>query len=455
MKKTTLTNLSIARLKPGAKRYEVSDTTLGLRLIVQPKPSGVLSWALRTTVNGTPAKITLGRYRSGDGKEKARDLPPILGDDLSLQEARELASKVMSEIRRGVDPRQVKRERKDAAAIAAANTFASVSEKYFVEECGMKVEGGVATFDREKKRSGRDSHRMVQRLVLPRLGNRPVTEITKQELRELIDGIAEANGIVAANRILTIVRAILFWREKRVDDFRAISFKGLKKTEPGARTRILNDDELRVVWRVASEADTPFNCLVRFLLLSCARRAEASAMTHSEVTEMLFKFDNGKAGILQIWTLPVSRSKTKMEVVRPLSKAAIQALKASPNLGCRFFFSTDGKVSLSAYSRFKRIFDARCLEVLKQDDPKAKPLPPWRIHDLRRTARSLLSRAGVHPDHAARCLGHAVAGQRATYDLHDFVPQMVDAFDRLADLIELITSPSDEAKVVPLRAREH
>jgi integrase len=226
----------------------------------------------------------------------------------------------------------------------------------------------------------------------------------------------------------------------------------MKKKEPGARTRVLNDDELKVIWRVASEADTPFNCLLRFLLLSCARRTEASAMTHSEVTEMLFKFDNGKAEVLQIWTLPASRSKTKTEVVRPLSKAAIQALKASPNTaGCRFFFSSDGQVSLSAYSRFKKIFDARVLAELRRHDPEAKPLPPWRLHDIRRTSRSLLSRAGVHPDISERALGHMIGGVRATYDLHDFVPQMVDAFERLAGLIELIVSPSEEGNVVRLR----
>jgi integrase len=73
----------------------------------------------------------------------------------------------------------------------------------------------------------------------------------------------------------------------------------------------------------------------------------------------------------------------------------------------------------------------------------------WRIHDLRRSSRSLLSRAGVNPDIAERCLGHALPAIRATYDRHRYLDEMAHAFEALAALIERIVNPTDT--VVALR----
>jgi integrase len=57
---------------------------------------------------------------------------------------------------------------------------------------------------------------------------------------------------------------------------------------------------------------------------------------------------------------------------------------------------------------------------------------------LRRTARSLLSRAGVNPDVAERCLGHAIPGVRGIYDRHRYIDEMRHAFEALAAEIERI-----------------
>ena len=77
-------------------------------------------------------------------------------------------------------------------------------------------------------------------------------------------------------------------------------------------------------------------------------------------------------------------------------------------------------------------------------------MPPWRVHDLRRTARSLLSRAKVDPDIAERVLGHALPGIRRVYDKHAYLSEKRDALERLAELIKSIVEPSP-SKVVPLR----
>jgi integrase len=67
------------------------------------------------------------------------------------------------------------------------------------------------------------------------------------------------------------------------------------------------------------------------------------------------------------------------------------------------------------------------------------------LHDLRRTSRTLLSRAGVAPDTAERCLGHAIVGVRATYDRHEYQSEKAAAFEALAALIERIVRPPEGA----------
>jgi hypothetical protein len=73
----------------------------------------------------------------------------------------------------------------------------------------------------------------------------------------------------------------------------------------------------------------------------------------------------------------------------------------------------------------------------------------WTLHDLRRTARSLMSRAGILSDHAERCLGHVIGGVRGVYDRHEFHAEKKRAYEALAAQIERIVNPQDN--VVPLR----
>ena len=150
-----------------------------------------------------------------------------------------------------------------------------------------------------------------------------------------------------------------------------------------ARARMLTDDELRAVWKVA-EGQGAFGRLVRFLLLTGARRTEAAAMPWAELTR-------------ETGHLPGPRNKTKLDLLRPLPKTALAVLGDKPN-GAVFVFSTDdGAMPISGYSKLKSEFDRAVAAELRKRDPQAQPLPNWTLHDLRRTSRSLMSRAKVRP----------------------------------------------------------
>src|SRR5262249_51657285 len=142
------------------------------------------------------------------------------------------------------------------------------------------------------------------------------------------------------------------------------------------------------------------------------------------------------------WLIPAARYKGKHDHLIPLSKRARQLLEAVPQVGRKgWVFTTNGTTPISGFSKFKSAFDARVLAELRKHDPEAKALPAWTTHDLRRTASTLMARAGVPPHHKERALGHVIKGVEGVYDKHSYKEEKREAFEKLAALIERIVHP--------------
>jgi hypothetical protein len=77
-------------------------------------------------------------------------------------------------------------------------------------------------------------------------------------------------------------------------------------------------------------------------------------------------------------------------------------------------------------------------------EPAKVELKPWQLRDLRRTARTLMSAAGVTTEIAERCLGHVMTLVRGTYDRYDYLVEKKDAFEKLAGLIERSVQPAQK-----------
>jgi integrase len=147
---------------------------------------------------------------------------------------------------------------------------------------------------------------------------------------------------------------------------------------------------------------------------------------------------------------------TNIDFELPLSPAALDLLAAVPKLGRKsFVFTTSGVTGIGGFSKFKAGFDGlmlaelRTMATARGDDPTKITLDRWTIHDLRRTARSLMTRAGVSPDHAERALGHVIGGVRGVYDRHDYFNEKRQAFEALAAHVGRILNP--QPNVVPMR----
>jgi integrase len=219
-----------------------------------------------------------------------------------------------------------------------------------------------------------------------------------------------------------VLRRIFHWHETRTDDWRSPVIRGMgsrQNTVEHRRTRILSDDEIRAVWAATADGQ-PFSALIRFALLTSARRNEIAGMKRDEI-------DDGG-----VWTLPAARSKTKTEIVRPLSKAALAVLEGVPHIdGCEFMFTSNAISPINNFSDPKRKLDL------------VSGTSGWRLHDLRRSSRSLLSRAGVNSDVAEKCLGHARGDIVERYDRHSYTREMRDAFEALSALVERIVNPPE------------
>src|SRR5262245_279068 len=303
-----LTDLAIQKLKPGPSRREIPDRTPLLYLIVQP--TGRRRFALRYRFDGRARKVTL---------------PP----GLSLAAARKMAADAALELDRGLDPREARKAAKAKAAAAAADTLRAICGKYLSRE-GSKL------------RTLRQRERALARYIYPTFGDRPIGSIRRGEIVRLLDQIEDKSGSRTADVALSILRCIFNWWAIRDESFVPPTVRGMTRhsTAAHARTRILDDDELRRVWQAAGSLGV-FGALLKFLLLTGARFGEANAMTWDEV-----------AG--GVWVLPAARNKTGQELARPLSAAARAVIEAQPRIvGVPYVF-TAGTRPLRRVWRMKR-----------------------------------------------------------------------------------------------------
>src|SRR5262249_16457396 len=97
--------------------------------------------------------------------------------------------------------------------------------------------------------------------------------------------------------------------------------------------------------------------------------------------------------------------------------------------GNPYVFAGRGGSRYDSFGRDKAAFDSK------------QKLPHWQLHDLRRTGRSLMSRAGVRPDVAERVLGHVMGGVEGIYNRHTYLEEKAHALRALAGLIENIVRP--------------
>jgi hypothetical protein len=407
-----ITKRVVDGLKVGPHEYAIWDahlTGFGVRV----RPSGAMSYVVG--------------YRAGSGRgaPKKRLTIGAVGK-ITPEQARTLARGILGAVAHGRDPAQERRK----AEASVENTLRSIAENYFARE-GHKL------------RSVHARQMALERLVYPTLGGRQIDDIKRSDINKLLDKIEDENGARTATLALAYLRRMMNWHATRSDEFRTPIVRGMARGVTTKRDRVLTDDELRAFWRAAEGWDHPFTRLLRFILLTATRREEAAGMKWAELGG-------------DLWTIPAARYKTKIDFELPLSRAALDVLASVPILGeMGLVFTTTGKARMGGFSKFKARFDSLMLNELRKtseergDDPAKMTIDRWTVHDLRRTARSVMTQAAVPPDHAERALGHVIGGVRGVYDRHGYREEKRQAFEALAAHVERVLNP--QPNVVPIR----
>lgn len=390
----TLTDRGVAALKPRSQRFALPDPEL-VGHYVRVQPSGAKSFA---AIARTPA-----------GKQVWTNIGTA--QVISIDEAREAAREIIKRIRAGLP-----------AVETASETVADVAGNWIkrhVEPNGL--------------RSQREIRRMLDSHILPAWRDREFVGIKRSDVAKLLDHVEDKHGARAADYVLNVVRSIANWYAARTDDYVPPIARGMRRQAPSeqARARILDDDEIRLIWQLTESAGA-FGAIVRLALLTAQRRSKVAEMRWADVSS------DGE------WTIPqVAREKGAGGVLQ-LPAVALAIIRAQARIGHNphVFAGRGNSGPFKGLGQAKAVLDSKL---------PAK-MPGWTLHDLRRTARSLMSRAGVRPDVAERVLGHAIAGVGGVYDRHSYAAEKAEALQRLASVIrEIIDHP--QAKVLKLRGR--
>jgi integrase len=399
----------------------------GATLQGKKAPAG---FGVRVTAGGTKSFVLFHR---ADGRKYLETLgrwdENAQGGTLTVRDAIVSADKLAKALKNGgrEDPRPERTRRLQDGDKPADGTVSTLLDVYIARY--LKV---------GKLRSAGMIEAQLERLVKPRIGKVGIYELKRSHISRMLDNIADENGPRMADLALAYVRKAFNWYEVNGhdDDFTSPVVRGMARLKPSdrERERVLSDDEIRDVWAAVDTVTEPacFAAYVKTLLLTATRRSEASDMATTELEG-------------DLWTILAARYKTKRDHVIPLSIAALDMIRAQapdkPAKNAHFVFSTTGGAKpFSGFSKAKLELDKAIAKIREREG--RPPMENWTLHDERRTARTLLARAGVRDDIAERCLGHVIKGVEKVYNRYAYLDEKRAAFEALAQLVDRILRSS-------------
>jgi integrase len=409
-----------------AARQEIPDGLLpGLYLVRQP--SKAMSWAVRYRAAGKPRKVTLGAYPAVD-----------------LKAARDLGRKALRAAAEGRDPAREKQETKGEAKRQAAeekraerDLFENVAVEFLSRHAVKNTRENSFTETARilgLKRGDVDGWDETGKGVTAEWKGRKVQDISRRDVIALLDAIVDRGAPVMANRTLAAVRKLFNWCVGRdIIEASPATLVELPGKE-NSRTRVLSDDELRLLWKAADGEGYPFGPVIKLMALLGHRENEIARMRWAEL-------DLGG----KVWTLSANRTKNNEPHTLPLPDAAVAILEKLPKIksGEGFVFIGRKGKPPTAFSHAKIRTDNAIAAANNN-----KPIPDWVFHDLRRTMVSGMARLHIPVAVAEKAINHksgTFRGIVSVYQHHDFAEERRNAFDVWAKHVLSILS-SDKAK---------
>jgi integrase len=372
----------------------------------------------------TPAgrKVFLFQYRMGGRNSKTERY--TIGEYRSpytVDGARSEAIRLLADVKAGRSPAEAKRAQRRSQP-NRTRLFGDLAAEFI---------------ERHAKPNTRDWHKteyLLKRDALPLWATRPARDITRQDVIELIDRVADRGARIHANRVLAAVRVLFNWALSR-GVIEASPAAGVKA--PGAETareRVLSEDELRAVWHAADATLYPFGPFFKLLILTAQRRDEVAGMRWSEIDETR-----------ALWVIPGERAKNGRTHEVPLSAPALDVLRSLPRLeGSELVFTTNGQAAISGFSKAKARLDRAAGVGLADRDE-------WRVHDIRRSVTTFMAEMGIAPHVVDKLLNHvsgSIRGVAAVYNRHSYTDERRRALDAWAHRLTAIVDAEPRRNVL-------
>jgi integrase len=347
---------------------------------------------------------------------------------MSLAEAREAAERARETAQGGGDPGRPGKETRVAMEVASRNTFAAVRAD-FMERHLRRGNRPLATATRQQRLwilAGADFREWE---------DRPVTSITRADVRRVLDTIMGRGSPSKANATLAHLRVLFRWAltEELIDEDPTAGVR-----RPGvstSRDRVLSLEEIRLLWAATADGE-PFSDLVRVLLLTGCRRAEWGGAMWSEFEDL--------SGIGECLVLSAARTKSGRPHIVPLCDPVMTILSRRQTSAVgRSVFGIDK--GFTRWSASKALLDARL------------NLAPWRVHDLRRSfVTHLHEQLHIPPHIVEACVGHQgvyQSGVAGIYNRSSYLPERKAALDAWGAFVVALVGEGESSNVVPFTAR--
>ncbi len=406
------TDASLRALKGKPKRYEKWELNgFGIRVF----PSGRKSWVYMFRFDGPLRRMTLGSY-----------------PNITLSKAHELHAKARQKLEQGIDP-----------GVESIKGKRQAREAYTVTEL---VNDYIEKHAKRKKRSWKEDQRILNKDVVPRWGRRKANSITRLEVVNLLDEIrdrAEAVGGrgVQANRTLEVVRKMYNFAIGRSIVEHSPCAVIETPAKENTRDRFLNEREIKVFWNNLREArmGTGTQLILKLQLVTMQRKGELVQIEKADISGSW-------------WTQPKEKVKNNTSHRVFLTGTAMELIREA------LLLSGDSKWLFPGKNRDNHITPQAVDHALRgaQTNGTAKKfndvfeLPRFTPHDLRRTAATHATGAGVSRFVMERILNHIDGSITGRYDLHEYDSEKQQALETWERKLKAILF-NGKAKVITLK----
>jgi integrase len=437
--------------------------------ITEDAPKGHGRFCLRLTKAGE--KIFYFRYTGPGGK---REYYPIGGydpagkDGLKLSDARAKAGELsrfsqsgIIDIKGHLEAEDRLRKAQQAAEEARLEAERKAAE---IEAARMSVKGLFEKWETlhlaGHKDKGKEIRRLFEKDVLPIVGALPAHLVRKGHVMEIVDAVVGRGAKRTAKLVFASLRQMFRFALERdfVEVDPTITIRratiGGKEVE---RDRTLTDDEIKLLAKKMPASG----------LLPTAKAAVwISLSTGCRIGELLKARWSHVDLVKRTWLIPAENSKNTIPLEIYLSDFALAQFKTLEQhkhsdwlYPARWKDKETGKprdTHVSVKTITKQIGDRQRATAMKRKSKAtgtlALPSGGWTMHDLRRTASTIMGDLGIKPEVIDRCQNQKEPNRvRRTYQRYSYQPEMKEAWQLLGERLAALASGQEAAKVIPLK----